>query len=169
MNINNDLNREHINLMSTILFVSSLFIFLFNSAVFKDIQFVVIFTFLFIIFGIMIMLLALMKENTEKFKEIVMQSFILLASVVETKTEGRGISEIEFNRYGASVRVFILDSKKDEVNNLLDFVMDFLKLKDESCYYQSMQMVKIDKKDEIPKVRKSLKKRIREEQMGMKE
>jgi len=117
----------------------------------------------------MIMLLALMKENTEKFKEIVMQSFILLASVVETKTEGRGISEIEFNRYGASVRVFILDSKKDEVNNLLDFVMDFLKLKDESCYYQSMQMVKIDKKDEIPKVRKSLKKRIREEQMGMKE
>jgi len=163
MNIDEHIKMQNTSSMYKILFFSSLFIFSFSLVVFNEISFALIAASIFLILGSFLIILYLYKDFLCSYKKKILESFVPIATVIENETNGRGITEIEFDRYGAAIRVFVLDAEDGEINGLLDNVMNYLGKNNEKKLYNSLQMCSIENKGEMRNLRKILKKKIQDE------
>lgn len=168
MNMNQNIERNILYKMFGTMYYACLFIFMFACYVFNNISYSFISLYIFITLGFFLICLNSIKNKLAIYKEIILGSFALIATMVDEKTHGSATSEIEFNRFGANIRIFVLGGEDVKIENLLYFIKDYIKKKDELLFYYSIQVVSIKNDCEIPMTRKILKKRIKNIKIEMK-
>ena len=142
-----------------ILYYSTLFIFVFSFVVFESTGYAIISAFVFLVIGLFIAEFNLEKQQKEKFKKMVFDSYIPIAEKLKTNTNDRAITEIEFTKNGVDFRIFLVNGEETEVRNALELVINTLKDKDQIDLYSSIQATAINSEKDLPGARKILKNR----------
>lgn len=151
--------KTDIILVTKVLAYSALFIFGFSIYIFNNILYAITSTIIYIVGAKLIESFYLMNEDNEE----LYNSFINISKLLKERLNDRFFSEIEVDRYGVYLRIFILKADENEIKYTLKFINNYLKENDKTILFQSLQVVSIEKKNDISEARKVLQAKIKQE------